>query len=36
MSFTPKGIVVPIVTPVDENGKLNEIAQKWLGYDVVR
>ena len=30
MSFTPKGIVVPIVTPVDENGKLNEKAYRDL------
>ena len=30
MSFTPKGIVVPIVTPVDENGKLNEKAYRGL------
>ncbi len=30
MSFTPKGIVVPIVTPVDENGALNEKAYRGL------
>ena len=30
MSFTPKCIVVPIVTPVDENGKLNEKAYRDL------
>ena len=30
MAFTPKGIVVPIVTPVDENGKLNEKAYRKL------
>ena len=30
MSFQPKGIVVPIVTPVDENGKLNEKAYRGL------
>ncbi len=30
MAFSPKGIVVPIVTPVDENGKLNEKAYRKL------
>ena len=30
MSFTPKGIVVPIVTPVDQQGKLNEKAYRGL------
>ena len=30
MSFTPRGIVVPIVTPVDENGNLNEKAYRKL------
>ncbi len=30
MKFTPKGIVVPIVTPVDENGVLNEQAYRSL------
>ena len=30
MSFTPKGIVVPIVTPVTEDGKLNEKAYRGL------
>ena len=30
MSFTPKGIVVPIVTPVDQQGHLNEKAYRGL------
>ena len=30
MSFTPKGIVVPIVTPVDQEGRLNEKAYRSL------
>ena len=30
MSFTPKGIVVPIVTPVDQQGRLNEKAYRGL------
>ena len=30
MSFTPRGIVVPIVTPVDEAGNLNEKAYRRL------
>ena len=30
MAFTPKGIVVPIVTPVDEKGQLNEKAYRKL------
>ena len=30
MSFTPKGIVVPIVTPVDQEGRLNEKAYRGL------
>ena len=30
MSFTPKGIVVPIVTPVDQDGNLNEKAYRGL------
>ncbi|MBR3020168.1 MAG: dihydrodipicolinate synthase family protein [Clostridia bacterium] len=30
MSFTPRGIVVPIVTPVDEAGNLNEKAYRGL------
>ncbi|MBR2570885.1 MAG: dihydrodipicolinate synthase family protein [Clostridia bacterium] len=30
MSFTPKGIVVPIVTPVTESGQLNETAYRGL------
>ncbi len=30
MSFTPKGIVVPIVTPVTEDGKFNEKAYRDL------
>ena len=30
MSFTPKGIVVPIVTPVSAEGKLNEKAYRGL------
>lgn len=30
MSFTPKGIVVPIVTPVTPDGKLNEKAYRGL------
>ena len=30
MSFSPKGIVVPIVTPVDQEGRLNEKAYRGL------
>ncbi len=30
MSFTPKGIVVPVVTPITEDGKLNEKAYRGL------
>ena len=30
MSFTPRGIVVPIVTPVDAEGRLNEKAYRGL------
>ena len=30
MSFTPKGIVVPIVTPVDQQGKFMEKAYRGL------
>ncbi len=30
MKFTPKGIVVPIVTPVDREGRLNEKAYRGL------
>ena len=30
MNFTPKGIVVPIVTPVDQDGNLNEKAYRGL------
>lgn len=30
MSFTPKGIVVPVVTPVNADGKLNEKAYRGL------
>ena len=30
MSFTPRGIVVPIVTPVDQEGNLNEKAYRGL------
>jgi 4-hydroxy-tetrahydrodipicolinate synthase len=30
MSFTPRGIVVPIVTPVDSEGRLNEKAYRGL------
>ncbi|MBR3020052.1 MAG: dihydrodipicolinate synthase family protein [Clostridia bacterium] len=30
MSFTPRGIVVPIVTPVDQEGNLNEKAYRRL------
>ena len=30
MSFTPKGIVVPIVTPVDQQGRLKEQAYRGL------
>ena len=30
MSFTPKGIVVPVVTPIDQNGKFNEKAYRSL------
>ena len=30
MSFTPRGIVVPIITPVDETGNLNEKAYRGL------
>ena len=30
MSFQPKGIVVPIVTPVDQQGRLNEKAYRGL------
>ena len=30
MSFTPRGIVVPVVTPINENGELNEQAYRGL------
>ena len=30
MSFTPKGIVVPVVTPIDQNGKFDEKAYRGL------
>lgn len=30
MKFTPHGIVIPIVTPVDQNGELNEAAYRKL------